>query len=117
MTSHTILIIDDKPSKREPLADYVTMLGHKVLEAENGLYGLTKARQHRPDLILLDLSMPEMDGMGFLVERDRDPVLKSIPVIIITARESSEIDVVQCLAKRGGLLDNASFLRNLESTH
>lgn len=92
-----ILIIDDNEEKRETLGDYVLMLGHDVMEAENGLIGLAEARRRNPDLILLDLAMPQMNGMEFLAEQRRDPAIKDIPVIVITARDSSEIRVAECI--------------------
>lgn len=97
MVKQKVLIIDDKAENRETLGDYVMMLGLEALEAENGLLGLAEARRNNPDLILLDLAMPEMDGMQFLAERERDALVSQIPVIIITARESSEYELVECL--------------------
>jgi class 3 adenylate cyclase len=97
MERQKILIIDDNEEKRETLVDYVLMLGHEALEAENGLLGLAAARLQHPDLILLDLTMPKMNGMQFLAERRRDPEVQNVPVIVITARDSSEYDVADCI--------------------
>lgn len=97
MPKHKVLIVEDTESKRESLADHMVMLGHEPIEAVNGLLGLVEARRHQPDLILLDLGMEVMDGMGFLAARKDDPVVKDIPVIIITGQGSREYDVAACI--------------------
>jgi two-component system, OmpR family, alkaline phosphatase synthesis response regulator PhoP len=79
----TLLVVDDKPSVRAMVRDYFTEQGYQVLTAGNGREALTSARTERPDLILLDVTMPEMDGHQFLVELRRD---SQVPVIMLTAR-------------------------------
>jgi len=79
----TILVVDDKASMRQMVRDYLTAEGFRVLTAENGRAALLLAREHRPDLILLDIMMPEMGGYEFMrvytPERDT-------PIILLTAR-------------------------------
>jgi len=103
--SHTILVIDDDESKREGLVDHVLLLGYEAITAENGLEGLVMARIKDPDLILLDLVMPEMNGIECLHELKSDNKLRDIPVIIISGQDSSD-QVVQCI--ENGAVD---FLR------
>ena len=66
--------------------------GWKVIEAENGRVALERMAERRPDLILLDLMMPEMDGFQFLEEIHRREQWRSIPVIVVTAKELSAED-------------------------
>jgi len=87
---NTILVVDDKASVRQLLQDYLREQGFEVVVASNGREALYSARHSRPDLILLDIMMPEMDGFEFLRRHRQE---KNTPVIIITAREE-ETDAV-----------------------
>ncbi len=80
-----ILVIDDMPVFREPIAATLRMQGFDVSCAGDGQEGLDIARQENPDLILLDMSMPVMDGLGFLKHRQDDDQLNQIPVILLSA--------------------------------
>jgi DNA-binding response OmpR family regulator len=86
----TILVVDDKANVRQLLQDYLSEQGFKVTTATNGREAIYEARRSRPDLILLDIMMPEMDGYKFLRQYRQE---KSTPVIVITAREE-ETDAV-----------------------
>jgi DNA-binding response OmpR family regulator len=86
----TILVVDDKANVRQLLHDYLAEQGFKVATAANGREALYAARHETPDVILLDIMMPEMDGYEFLQLYRRE---RSVPVIIITAREE-ESDAV-----------------------
>jgi len=86
----TILVVDDKANVRQLLQEYLSEQGFKVTTATNGREAIYEARRARPDLILLDIMMPEMDGYEFLRQYRQE---KSTPVIIITAREE-ETDAV-----------------------
>ena len=81
-----ILIIDDELELRHALNERLTSVGYSVIEAWNGREGLEKVVTEKPDLILLDLTMPEMDGMTTLQELRRCEETKRIPVIIMTAK-------------------------------
>src|SRR5574341_1829022 len=85
-----ILVVDDKANVRQLLQDYLTKQGFLVATATNGREALYSARHESPDVILLDIMMPEMDGYEFLKQYRRE---RSVPVIIITAREE-ESDAV-----------------------
>ena len=61
--------------------------GWTVVEAEDGIIGLERLADSLPDVILLDLMMPRMDGFGFLEEVKKEPSLENIPVIVVTAKE------------------------------
>ncbi len=80
-----ILIIDDEGNIRQLVRNALTKAGHEPVLAENGVEGLECVRQNRPDLILLDLMMPVMDGYAFLDHLNSLNFIPSIPVIILTA--------------------------------
>mgnify|MGYP000883084979 FL=1 len=86
----TILVVDDKSSVRLLLQDYLGEQGYRVVPAANGREAIYAARREKPDLILLDLMMPEMDGYTFLKQFRQE---SQTPVIIITAKEE-ETDAV-----------------------
>ncbi len=80
-----ILVVDDKLENRLVLLNLLTPLGFEVIEAVNGVDGLDKARQCQPDLIVLDLMMPVMDGFEFARELRQIPTFKNIVVIAASA--------------------------------
>ena len=80
-----ILIIEDEPVTRTSMAARLTRLGYRVLEAENGRAGLELARRERPDLLIVDWMMPEMDGPTFCEAVRCDPLLKSSQLLLMTA--------------------------------
>lgn len=80
-----ILIADDRASSRELLRTVLERANYQVLEAEDGEQALAQARNGHPDLILLDLQMPGLDGFGVLAELRADPQLKDLPVLALTA--------------------------------
>jgi len=83
----TILLVDDEPVTRAGMAARLTRLGYRVLEAENGREGLEVARRERPDLLIVDWVMPEMDGPTFCEAMRRDPLLKSSHILLMTAHD------------------------------
>ncbi len=91
-----ILIVDDNEKNRNILHDWIITLEHKPTLAENGLSALTQMEKHPPDLILLDILMPEMDGYEVLSRMKKDPKLRRIPVIVISAVEETD-SVVRCI--------------------
>ena len=95
----TILVVDDMAVFREPIAAALRQQGYQAVCAENGREALGAARTHRPDLILLDVAMPVMDGLKFLEAMRQDPNLSQIPVILLTA--ISERDSVLQAGKLG----------------
>ncbi|MHC5060847.1 MAG: response regulator transcription factor [Planctomycetota bacterium] len=83
----SVLIIDDSEDIRNTFLYHPSMDGFSVTVAENGQTGLDLARQVRPDAILLDWNMPEMDGMEVLAELKKDGETKDIPVFMLTAKK------------------------------
>jgi DNA-binding response OmpR family regulator len=86
MNKH-ILIIEDETDIREAMAEAVEQAGFQVSTAENGSTGLTKAIAEKPDLILLDIVMPVMDGHETLQKLRQDPWGKSVKVIMLTSMD------------------------------
>jgi two-component system, OmpR family, alkaline phosphatase synthesis response regulator PhoP len=79
----TILVVDDKANVRTLVREYLTEQGFRVVTAENGQNALYAARQEKPDLILLDIMMPEMDGFEFIRAYRKE---SDTPVILLTAK-------------------------------
>ena len=88
--AHSILIIDDDSSVRTPLVKSFTREGFNILEAFDGAAGLEVAMAKHPDIILLDLLMPVMDGMTMLKKLRQDAWGKEARVIILTNDDSLE---------------------------
>ncbi len=80
-----ILIVDDYADNRELLRLMLETAGHRVSEAEDGRVGLEMAQAEMPDLILADLSMPQLDGWGLLRELRADERTRGIPCVAVTA--------------------------------
>ena len=87
MTDRTVLVVDDDDSVREVTAMSLELIaGWRVLQAEGGRAALGLARSHRPDAVLLDVMMPEMDGPTTLRHLRDDPATRDIPVVLLTAK-------------------------------
>lgn len=88
----TVLIIEDDPETREVLVRYISKQGVNVKEAGNGRIGLEMMKETNPDLILLDLMMPEMDGFEFIDQYREHSDWHDIPVVVLTAKMLTEED-------------------------
>jgi len=86
----TILIAEDYDDNRELLKIVLNAAGYEVHEARNGSECVTIARQNPPDLVMVDLSMPELDGWGVFREMKADPMLAEIPCVAVTAHVDSD---------------------------
>lgn len=85
-TDHrTVLIVDDDMTLREMYEVYLKAAGFTVVMAQDGKEGLEQAKASKPEIILLDLMMPEMNGIEVLKHLKADPTLRDIPVIVFTA--------------------------------
>ena len=90
----SILVVEDDLPTREALCRLLASIGHVGHEAVNGRSGLDWLASHpAPNLILLDLMMPEMDGFEFLRELRKQPALVEVPVIVVTAKELTAEDI------------------------
>ena len=88
-----ILIIEDEPDILEVIQYNLEREGHKVVACRNGEQGLSRIRTDNPDLVILDLMLPGMDGVEVCRQVKADPITRAIPVIMVTAK-SEESDVV-----------------------
>ncbi len=91
-TEPTVLVVEDDQDTRELLRRSLQREGWKVVEAENGRIGLDQVARDQPALIILDLMMPEVDGFGFVEGLRANPEWRSIPVVVLTAKQLSDED-------------------------
>lgn len=80
-----VLVVEDDRDIRELVKLMLEIAGYRVFEAENGFQGLEMARQHKPDAILMDMSLPVMDGCRCTRHIRQEPRFKNIPIIACTA--------------------------------
>lgn len=86
----TLLVVEDEAVLRESIVEILILENYTVLSAANGIEALTVMQQHKPDLILCDIVMPEMDGYQLLEKLRADKETAYIPVIFLTARIDRE---------------------------
>ncbi|MDW7990667.1 MAG: GAF domain-containing protein, partial [Anaerolineae bacterium] len=126
---HRILVVDDQPEDRHLLRRMIeSQEGYEVIEAASGQEAILLVRQRRPHIIILDLLMPEMDGFAVLEALKADESTRSIPIIVVTAKELTEKDrralnhriealIQKGLLRREELLEDvAAALRKLGRT-
>lgn len=82
-----ILIVDDSPSQLMGIRRIVEKLGHVALTAEDGQAGVDAARRELPDLILMDVVMPNLNGFQATRSITRDPATRHIPVVLVTTKD------------------------------
>ena len=95
-TRGTILVVDDDPANRDVLTRRLARMGYRTRSAVNGRQGLEAIRAEHPDLVLLDLMMPELNGYEVLEACRDDPRLRDLPIIMISARDQID-DMVDCI--------------------
>jgi two-component system cell cycle response regulator DivK len=83
--STRILVVEDQEDNRRILRDLLTSAGYQVLEAEDGEQGIAAAEAHRPDLILMDIQLPIVDGHEATRRIKANPELRAIPIIVVTS--------------------------------
>jgi two-component system cell cycle response regulator/two-component system cell cycle response regulator DivK len=87
MARPTVLIVEDSPDISEPLADAFRFDGFDALQAYDAVQALQFASEYRPDLILMDIQLPDLDGISVAQTLKRDPVTKHIPIVAMTAHD------------------------------
>ena len=97
-----ILVVDDSPTERHVISELLVRSGYQVITAENGEEGIEKARREKPDLILMDVVMPGLNGYQATRTLTRDETTKQIPIIVCTSK-GQETDRIWGL--RQGALD------------
>jgi twitching motility two-component system response regulator PilH len=93
MTIKRILIVDDSPTERHVLNDMLTKAGYEVVASDNGEDAILKAKSVRPDLILMDVVMPGLNGFQATRAISRDPATRTVPIILCTSK-SQETDKI-----------------------
>jgi two-component system cell cycle response regulator DivK len=88
-----ILVIEDQEDNRRILRDLLTSVGYEIIEAVTGEEGVTAATTHVPDLILMDIQLPGLDGYDATRRIKANPVLRHIPIIAVTSYALSGDDV------------------------
>jgi CheY-like chemotaxis protein len=117
MSKAIVLIVDDEPFNIEVLEQALDGTDYQVVTASNGQEALEKIHSEQPDLILLDLMMPVMDGFQVLAKVKDDPMLRDTPIIIVSAEHDSK-SVVKGI-KQGAEdyltkpVDTAQFLKKV----
>ncbi len=86
MPINKILVVDDSPTERHVLVELLTRNGYQVITAESGEEGIEKARSDQPDLVLMDVVMPGLNGYQATRTLTRDETTKHIPVIVCTSK-------------------------------
>jgi two-component system cell cycle response regulator DivK len=85
MSERTVLYVEDNYHNRRLVRKILESRGYQVLEAEDGVSGLEAIRAHRPPLVLMDISLPDMDGLQVVAAMRSEAELAAIPVIALTA--------------------------------
>ena len=93
MMSKVILVIEDQEDNRRIVRDLLTSQGYEVIEAVNGLDGVNAAETRRPDLILMDIQLPGIDGYEATRRIKANPEIRKIPIIVATSYALSGDDV------------------------
>ena len=87
----TVLVVDDDPDTVETMREILEEEGHTVLSAKNGREGLDIALRDIPDLVLLDLDMPVMDGHAFLEAMKKAPSLAEVTVVVLSGASDARV--------------------------
>lgn len=116
----TILVIEDYSDTRDMLSTLLQSEGYNVVEAEDGIEGVLKAGYLYPDLILMDLSLPEMDGVEAAARIHAQAKLSRIPIFVVSAYLTKEVErdarAAGCVEAFSKPLDTEALLEKIEST-
>lgn len=119
-TSSTILVVDDYSDNRKLLATWLRAKGYEVIEARDGKEGLLQANRSNPDLILMDLAMPELDGIEATRQLRQGRAHSRTPIFAISAYATHDVKedalAAGCTAVFAKPLDLASLLGQIQST-
>jgi signal transduction histidine kinase/DNA-binding response OmpR family regulator/methyl-accepting chemotaxis protein len=107
----TVLVVDDEADARELTGRQLRRAGWKVTEANDGRSALQQIEQRRPDLIILDLMMPEMDGFEVIATLRAHPDWHAIPIVVVTAKEVTDEDQRRLTGSVGQVLEKTTLRR------
>ena len=91
--SKRILVVEDEEDNRRIMRDLLTSVGYEIIEAGTGLEGVTAAETQLPDLILMDIQLPGLDGYEATRRIKNNPTLRHIPIIVVTSYALSGDDI------------------------
>jgi two-component system cell cycle response regulator DivK len=80
-----ILVVEDQEDNRRIIRDLLSTMGYELIEAQDGEAGVRLAKEHRPDLILMDIQLPVLDGYEATRRIKADPELRAIPIVVVTS--------------------------------
>ncbi len=112
--NYRILLVEDDADLRAALGDALAAAGHTVVSAADGADGLRKMSECRPDVVVLDLMMPRLDGWQFRVAQRSDPTLAATPVVVISASDSPTAAAVDADLYLTKPLDARTLLRAID---
>ena len=87
----TVLVVEDTPSERELITSYLRDGGYNVIHAHNGKEGLKKSMEEKPDIVVTDVVMPEMNGFELCRSLKKNPATQNLPVVVCTSK-NQELD-------------------------
>lgn len=108
-----ILIAEDQSDLRDMMASSMRMEGHNVFSTANGMEALEKARETAPDLLILDIHLPQMSGPEICQQLKKTKALSALPILMISAEASPEEIEAGLLAGAGAFLNKPFSLENL----
>ena len=97
-----ILVVDDEPDTADMFAEMMQLNGYRVLKSNDGAQALRLVAREKPDLVMLDIMMPDVSGLDVLRFMRRDPRLEQIPVLVVSAKSTP--DEIQTGLKAGARL-------------
>jgi CheY-like chemotaxis protein len=109
-----ILVIEDDAELREAMQETLALRGHEVMSAGDGRSALQQMRASRPDIVILDLMLPIMDGWQFRAELKRDPALAETPVVVISGNDSATAAAVDADLYMTKPIDPPALLNAIE---
>lgn len=108
-----VLVIDDDETVRYTIVSFVRRADMVILEAENGLTGISLAQSEHPDVILLDLMMPGVGGHEVLQRLKTDPMTAAIPVVVVTSRFVNDAEREQILGRAVSVIYKGDLARDV----
>src|SRR5256885_2184330 len=114
----TILVIEDSSMNMRLFNDLLSAAGYAVLQATNGMAGLSMAREHRPSLIIMDIQLPDLSGIEVTRRLKQDTDLKGIPIFAVTAfamkGDEAKIREAGCDGYMSKPIDIRRFLKSVQ---
>jgi two-component system cell cycle response regulator DivK len=112
-----VLIVEDNTSNIKLFRELIGIVGYETLEAYDGKQGIEMAKAHKPDLILMDISMPVMDGLEATRILKSDPQTKNIPIIALTSHamkgDEEKVRAAGCEGYMTKPIDTRNFLKEV----